>query len=47
MMAIVAISSSSSVAHDVAKRLGTTTTKLYMYVNGDGSPKELASKVPT
>ena len=24
---------------DVAKRLGITTTTLYTYVNGDGSPK--------
>ena len=24
---------------DVARRLGMTTTTLYMYVNGDGTPK--------
>lgn len=47
MMAMAAMSSPSSVAQDVAKRLGITTTTLYMYVNGDGSPKELASKVLT
>lgn len=45
MMAMAAMSSPSSVAQDVARRLGITTTTLYMYVNGDGSPKELASKV--
>jgi hypothetical protein len=27
------------VAAEVAKRLGLTTTTLYAYVNGDGSPK--------
>lgn len=47
MMAMAAMSSPSSIAQDVAKRLGITTTTLYMYVNGDGSPKELASKVLT
>ncbi|MCH3765191.1 helix-turn-helix domain-containing protein, partial [Campylobacter coli] len=28
-----------SVAADVAKRLGITTTTLYHYINGDGTPK--------
>ena len=27
-------------AHDLAKRLGITTTTLYMYVNGDGTVKQ-------
>jgi DNA invertase Pin-like site-specific DNA recombinase len=44
-MAMAAMSDRNSVAADVAKRLGITTTALYMYVNGDGSPKETATKV--
>lgn len=44
-MAMAAMSDRNSVAADVAKRLGITTTALYMYVNGDGSPKEIAMKV--
>ena len=39
-MAIAAMSDPKSVASDVAKRLGITTTTLYMYVNGDGSLKQ-------
>jgi hypothetical protein len=38
-MAMVAMSDSKAVAAEVAKRLGLTTTTLYAYVNGDGSPK--------
>lgn len=38
-MAMGAMSDRESVASDVAKRLGITTTTLYMYVNGDGSLK--------
>lgn len=44
-MAMAAMSDRNSVAADVAKRLGITTTALYMYVNGDGSPKEIATKI--
>jgi hypothetical protein len=47
MMEMAAMSSSSSIAQDVAKRLSITTTTFYMYVNGDGAPKELASKILT
>ena len=32
-------------AGNVAKRLGITTTTLYMYVNGDGTPKEAGQKL--
>lgn len=39
------MSNRNSGAQDVAKRLGITTTTLYMYINGDGSPKELATKL--
>jgi DNA invertase Pin-like site-specific DNA recombinase len=39
-MAIAAMSDPKSVASDVAKRLGITTTTLYTYVNGDGSLKQ-------
>jgi len=38
-MAMATMSNPKSVAVDVAKRLGITTTTLYTYVNGDGSPK--------
>ncbi|KJU81471.1 resolvase domain-containing protein [Candidatus Magnetobacterium bavaricum] len=38
-MAMAAMADPKSVAADVAKRLGITTTTLYTYVNGDGSPK--------
>ena len=38
-MAMTAMADPQSVAADVAKRLGITTTTLYTYVNGDGSPK--------
>jgi hypothetical protein len=44
-MAMVAMSDRNSVANDVAKRLSITTTTLYSYVNGDGTPKELGSKL--
>ncbi len=44
-MAMSAMSDKNSVAQDVAKRLGITTTTLYSYVNGDGSPKELGCKL--
>lgn len=38
-MAMTAMADPKSVAADVAKRLGITTTTLYTYVNGDGSLK--------
>ena len=38
-MAMTALADTNSNATDVAKRLGITTTTLYMYVNGDGSVK--------
>jgi DNA invertase Pin-like site-specific DNA recombinase len=38
-MAMAALSDPKAVAAAVAKRLGITTTTLYTYVNGDGSPK--------
>lgn len=44
-MAIAAMTDRSSVASDIAKRLGITTTTLYQYINGDGSPKEKAAKI--
>ena len=39
IMAMTALADPKSNAGDVAKRLGITTTTLYVYVNGDGSPK--------
>jgi DNA invertase Pin-like site-specific DNA recombinase len=39
-IAISAMKDNKSVAMDVAKRLGISTTTLYAYVNGDGSLKE-------
>ena len=44
-MAMTAMSDRNAVSHEVAKRLGITTTTLYSYVNGDGSPKELGVKL--
>jgi DNA invertase Pin-like site-specific DNA recombinase len=44
-MAMTAMADSKAVAADVAKRLGITTTTLYMYVNGDGSLKQAGEKV--
>ena len=44
-MAMAAMTDPKSVASEVAKRLGITTTTLYMYVNGDGSQKEAGSKL--
>lgn len=38
-MAMAAMADHKAVAADVARRLGMTTTTLYTYVNGDGSPK--------
>ena len=44
-MAMSAMSAPTSIAADVAQRLGITTTTLYTYVNGDGSLKEAGHKV--
>jgi len=45
MMAMSALSDSKANASDMAKRLGITTTTLYMYVNGDGSLKEAGQSI--
>ncbi len=45
VMAMTAMADSKSVASEVAKRLGITTTTLYMYVNGDGTVKEAGAKL--
>ncbi|OAI01503.1 recombinase family protein [Methylomonas methanica] len=45
MMAMSALSDPKANASDVAKRLGITTTTLYMYVNGDGSLKEAGRSI--
>jgi DNA invertase Pin-like site-specific DNA recombinase len=39
-MAMTAMSDPKANAAEVARTLGVTTTTLYTYVNGDGSPKE-------
>ena len=44
-MAMRAMADRETNAHDLAKRLGITTTTLYMYVNGDGSVKEPGQKL--
>ncbi|TNF66842.1 MAG: recombinase family protein [Gammaproteobacteria bacterium] len=44
-MAIASMSDRNSIASDVAKRLGITTSTLYSYVNGDGSLKEAGKKI--
>ena len=44
-MAMLAKSDKNAVAKEVAKKLGITTTTLYMYINGDGSAKEVALKI--
>ena len=44
-MAMAAMSDPKSVAAEVAKRLGITTTTLYTYVNGDGTVKELGQRL--
>jgi DNA invertase Pin-like site-specific DNA recombinase len=41
-MAMAALKDPKSVAKEVSKKLGITTTTLYAYVNGDGSPKASA-----
>ncbi len=44
-MAMAAMADQKNQAHEIAKRLGITTTSLYSYVNGDGSLKEAGKKV--
>jgi DNA invertase Pin-like site-specific DNA recombinase len=44
-MAMTAMAESGSQAKKVASRLGITTSTLYAYVNGDGSPKELGQRL--
>lgn len=44
-MAMAAMSDPKAKAIEVARRLGVTTTTLYAYVNGDGSPKAAGTAV--
>ena len=44
-LAMHAMADRNTVVHDLAKRLGMTTTTLYMYVNGDGSVKAPGQKL--
>ena len=44
-MAMTAMKNPKTVASKVAKRLGITTTTLYMYVNVDGSVKAAGAKI--
>ena len=44
-MALRAMADRETNAHDLAKRLGMTTTTLYMYVNGDGTVKAPGQKL--
>ena len=44
-MAMTAMASRETNAQDLARRLGITTTTLYLYVNGDGTPKEPGQKL--
>lgn len=46
-MAMAAMSDPKACAVEVARRLGITTTTLYAYVNGDGSPKAAGTAVLT
>ena len=45
MMAMSAMADRKAVAAEVAKRLSLTTTTLYAYVNGDGTPKAAGQAV--
>ena len=45
IMAMAAMSDPKAKAAEVARRLGVTTTTLYAYVNGDGSPKATGTAV--
>ncbi len=44
-MAMAAMADPKAKAMEVAKRLGLTTTTLYAYVNGDGTPKAAGTAV--
>lgn len=44
-MAMSALQDPTSIATDIAKRLGISTATLYEYVNGDGSLKEKGTKL--
>lgn len=44
-MAIAAMEDKNAKAHLVAKELGITTTTLYDYINGNGTPKEMAQNI--
>ena len=46
-MAMAAMSDPKASAAEVARRLGVTTTTLYAYVNGDGSPKAAGAALLT
>ena len=45
MMAMAAMADREANATEVARRLGLTTTTLYVYVNGDGTPKAAGQAV--
>ena len=45
MMAMAAMADRKAVAAEVAAQLGLTTTTLYVYVNGDGTPKAAGQAV--
>lgn len=44
-MAMAAMSDPKAKVCEVARRLGLTTTTLYTYINGDGSPKAAGTAV--
>ena len=44
-MAMSGLQDPTSIATDIAKRLGISTATLYDYVNGDGSLKEKGTKL--
>ena len=44
-MAMNAMASRETNAQELSRRLGITTTTLYVYVNGDGTPKEPGRKL--
>jgi DNA invertase Pin-like site-specific DNA recombinase len=44
-MAMAALSDPKAKAAEIARRLGITTTTLYVYVNGDGTPKAAGKAV--
>lgn len=44
-MAMTAMAESGSQAKEIATQLGITTSTLYAYVNGDGSPKDIGQRL--